>query len=190
MRLMSHICLFLLFLIAAGCCSLVSKSGDAKVFKCPQLIHERGTQLYQMELPAISLSQTGTHVLRVRNLPPYLKGLFKYDVSMIVPEREGGLPPSSERSVVWYDAKISITYRKLDGTEIFEQAYSLGTSDHGFSQSHYGWQVGWNIGAGPYHLDPVPVKDDSFDIIVVVEQPSKRASDKINISAYAICPKP
>jgi hypothetical protein len=186
MRLISYCGLILLFLIATGCCSLVSKSGDAKVYRCPQLIHERGTKFYKMELPDISLAQNGTQVLKIRNLPPYLSGLFNYDMSMVWDEQ--GKDPSSysERTEPWFNAKISIAFRDLDGANIFKQEYSLGTSAHGFTQSHDGWLVDWNLD----HLDPVPIKDDSFDIVVVVEEPSKKASDKINISAWAICPKP
>lgn len=181
--------LLFLMLIASGCCYVVARPGDAEIIRCHQLIHERGTKFFRMELPEVSLAQQGTHVLKIRDMPPYLKGLFRYDISMVVLEQEGP-PASSEKSALWYDAKISVAFRKLDGTEVFKQVYSLGTSDHGFSQSHSGWQVGWNLGAGPDHWEPVPIKDDSFDIVVVVEQPSRRASDKINISAWTIYPKP
>jgi len=179
--------LILLALAATGCCSVVAKSGDAKILRCPQFIHERGSKFFRMELPTVSLAQAGSNVLHVRDLPAYLKGLFKYDVSMEVPYKEG----VSDENAPWHDANISIVFRKLDGTEVFKQPLLLGTTSHGFSQGHDGWEVGWNLGAGPYNMDPVTMADESFDIIVDVKQPSRRGSDKIRISAYAVyLPKP
>jgi hypothetical protein len=138
--------------------------------------------MFRMELPPVSLAQSGTHVLQVRDLPAYLKGLFKYGLSMAVPYEEA----FPGKNAPWHDAKISIAFRKLDGTEVFKQPLLLGTTSHGFGQSHDGWEVGWNLGAGPYHMDPVPVEDESFDIVVEVEQPSGKASNEIRISAYAV----
>jgi hypothetical protein len=141
-----------------------------------------------MELPTVSLGQAGTHVLQVRDLPPSLKGLFKYNLTMTMPYGEG---VDADIIAPWHDAKISIAFRKLDGTEFFKQVFLLGRTSHGFSQGHDGWEVDWNLGAGPDNVDPVPTTDESFDIVMTVEQPSNRASDKICISAWAIyLPKP
>jgi hypothetical protein len=188
MRFLRFSSLFLLVLTATGCCSVVAKSGDAKILRCPQLIHTRGSKMFRMELPEVSLAQAGIHILQVRDLPAYLKGLFKYNLSMTMPYGAG---VDADKTAPWHDAKISIAFRKLDGTEVFKQAFLLGTTSHGFSQGHDSWVVGWNLGAGPYNMDPVPVADESFDIVVDVEQPSRRASDQILISAYAVyLPKP
>lgn len=174
--------LFFLALIP-GCCVVVAKSGDAKILRCPQLIHEQGTKYYQMELPKVSIARDGTRVLQVRHLPTYLKGLFKYDLSMIVPTEDG-----EGTNTPWNGARISIAFQKLDGTEVFKRAFLLGTTPHGFGPHRSDSQVDWNLGAGPHGWDPVPVTDDSFDIVVTVEQPSRRVSDQICISAFAIFP--
>jgi len=180
MRFVRISTLTLLVLTVTGCCSVVSKSGDAKILRCPQFIHTRGSKLFRMALPKVSIGQAGTNVLHVRNLPPYLKGLFRYDFELIMPY--GG--PDADEAAPWYDAKISIAFRKLDGTEVFAQSFHLGTAPHGSSQAHDGWVVGWNLGE-------VPVQDESFDIIVTIEQPSRRALDHIWMRAYAIyLPKP
>ena len=182
MRLLRFSSLLLLVLIATGCCSVVAKSGDAKILRCPQLIHTRGTKMFRLVLPTVSLAQSGTHVIQVRGLPAYLKGLFIYSLSMEVPPEE--VYPYNDKP--WNDARISVVFRKLDGTEVFKKSLFLGTTSHGFSQSHNGWEVGWNLGAGAYSLDPVPVQDESFDIVVTVEQPSRRSTDKIAITAWAV----
>lgn len=179
MRLLRFSSLLLLVLMATGCCSVVAKSGDAKILRCPQLIHTRGTKMFRMVLPTVSLAQGGTHVLQVRGLPAYLKGLFTYSLSMEVPQEEGY--PHKDKP--WNDAKISVAFRRLDGTEAFKEPFILGTSAHGFSQSHDGWEVGWNLGAG---FAKSPLSDESFDIVVKVEQPSRRSTDKIAITAYAV----
>ena len=174
--------LLLLWLIATGCCAVVALSGDAKILKCHQLIHSRDSKLFRMVLPTVSLAHNGANVIKVRNLPAYLKGSFKYDLSMDVATEE--IYPNA--NAPWHDAKISISFRKLDGTEMFKQSLLLGQSSHGFEQGHNGWKAGWNLGAGSYSMDPVPVNDDSFDIIVTVEQPSLRPTDKIALAAFAI----
>jgi hypothetical protein len=185
--------LLILNVVATSCCSVVAKSGDAKILKCPQIfIHQPGTENFRMELPAVSLAQAGTHVLRVRDLPAYLKGLFNYGVDMTVPYGTSSHSEArSDKDAPWHDAKISITFRKPDGTEVFKQVLLLGSSPHAFSQGHDGWVVGWNLGTGSHHMDPVPVMVESFDIIINVEQPSQRASDQISTNAWAIYrPKP
>jgi hypothetical protein len=186
--------ILLLILTAGGCCWVVARSGDAKIIRCRELIHQRGSKSYRMELPKVSIAQAGTNILEVRDLPPYLTGLFNYDLSMIVPDDEEALmsAPCSKthKNPPWQDVKISIAFRKLDGVEVFKKTLILGTTSHSAEGVPAGWRVGWNLGAGSYDLDPVPIEDDSFDIVVVVEQPSKRASDKINISAWTVYPKP
>lgn len=173
--------LSLLLLASAGCCSVVARSGDAKIVKCPQLIHTRGSKMFRMELPTVNLAHTGTHVLQVRDLPPYLDGLFTYSLSMSGPY-EGPGPHLDDKNASWHDAKISVAFRRLDGTVVFEQPFLLGTITHSFGPGRDGWEAGWSLGG----LDPVPVKDGSYDIVVTVEQPSRRASDQISISAYAV----
>jgi hypothetical protein len=149
-----------------------------------------------MELPQVNIAQAGTHVLRVRELPTTLKGIFTYDLSIMVPYEEGFYDSSmrarhekiSDKIVPWHDAKICIVFRKLDGTDVFNREFLLGTTPHGYSYGGEGWKVGWNLGGGRYQWDPVPVTNDSFDIVVTVERPSRRASDRISISAYASYP--
>ncbi len=174
--------LLFLALIGTGCCSVVAHSGDAEILRCPQLIYSRDSKLFRMVLPKISLAQNGTHVIQVRNLPAYLKGLFIYDVSMEVPVEE--IYPNE--IAPWNDAKISIGFRKPDGTELFEQSLHLGQISHGSEQGPNGWNASWNLGAGSYNTDPIPVNDESFDIIVTVEQPSRRPTDKIALNAFAV----
>jgi hypothetical protein len=135
-----------------------------------------------MVLPAVSLAQDGTQVIQVRDLPAYLKGLFTYDLSLDVPAKE----TYPNETAPWNDAKISIAFRKLDGTEVFKQSLHLGQASHGFEQGRNGWKAGWNLGAGSYNMDPVPVNDESFDIVVTVEQPSRRPTDKIALTAFAV----
>jgi len=182
MRFLRLSSLLLLVLTAAGCCSIVAKSGDAKILSCPQLIHTRGSKFFRMELPTVSIAQVGTHILHVRDLPAYLKDLFRYDLSMAVTYGE----VLSGENAPWRNAKISIAFQKLDGAEVFKQSLLLGATSHGFSQSHDGWEAGWNLGAGPYNMDPIQVAEGSFDIVVTVEQPSRRPSDQISISAFAV----
>ena len=175
--------LFVLNLAASGCCSVVAKSGDAKILRCPQIfIHERGTESFRLELPTVSLAQTGTHILRVRDMPPYLVGKFSFGLSMLVPYGEGVL---YQKNPVWGDARIAVVFRKLDGNETFRQSFVLGTSPHGFTQARDGWMVGWNLGAGPYSMDPVPMTNQPFDIVVDVEKPSRRLSDQISLTGFA-----
>ncbi|MCX6929262.1 MAG: hypothetical protein NT154_39490 [Verrucomicrobia bacterium] len=181
MRICGLFALLLLVLASAGCCTVVAKSGDAKIVKCPQIIHSRGRKMVRMELPPVSLAQVGTHVLQVRDLPPYLNGLFTYSLSMSGPY-EGPGPHLSDKNAPWHDAKISVAFRKLDRSVVFEQPFLLGTTTHGFGPGRDGWEAGWTIGG----LDQVPVKDGSFDIVVTIEQPSRRVSDQISISAYAV----
>jgi hypothetical protein len=184
MRFLRFSSLLLLGLTATGCCSVVAKSGDDKILRCPQLIHTRGSKMFRMELPAVSLGQAGTNVIRVRNLPVYLKGLFIYSLSMSGPY-EGPAPHLSDKNAPWHDAEISVAFRTLDGNEVFKQPFLLGTTAHSFGPGRDGWEAGWNLGPGPPSIDPVPVKDESFDIVLTVEQPSRRPSDRISISAYA-----
>ncbi len=185
MRTYGLFALLVLVLASGGCCTFVSRSGDAKIMKCHQLIHTRGREMFRMDLPKVSLAQTGAQVLQVRDLPPYLSGLFRYSLSMSGPY-EGPGPHLGDKNAPWHDAKISVAFRKLDRTVVFEQPFLLGTTTHSFGPGRDGWEAGWNLGG----LDPVPVKDGSFDIVVTVEQPSRRASDRISISAYAVYPKP
>jgi hypothetical protein len=182
MRIYGLFALLMLVLASAGCSTVVAKSGDAKVVKCPQLIHTRGSKMFRMELPTVSVAQSGTHALRVRDLPEYLKGLFKYELSLPVPYEEAFPGKDSP----WRDAKVSVAFRRLDGTEIFKRTLLLGTTIHGFSQGHDGWEVGWNLGADPDHMDHVPILEGSFDIVLDVEQPSRRASDMMSVRAYAV----
>jgi hypothetical protein len=130
MRFLSSSTLFLLILIATGCCSVVAKSGDVKILRCTELIHTRGSKFFRMKLPTVSLGQVGTHVIHVRDLPPFLKGLFHYDLSLPLPDGEG---IEAERTAPWRDAKMSIAFRRLDGTEVFRKPFILGTNSHGFT---------------------------------------------------------
>jgi hypothetical protein len=188
MRFLKSSTLLLLVLTATGCCSIVAKSGDVKILRCRELMHTRGSKFFRMELPAVSLGQVGTQVIHVRDLPPFLKGLFHYDLSLPLPDGEG---TESERTAPWLNVKMYIAFRRLDGTEIFRKPFILGMTPHGFTEGHYGWWVGWTLGSGLYDMDPVPVMDESFDIVVSVEQPSEKKSDKIYISAWATyLPKP
>jgi hypothetical protein len=181
------ISLLVLNFAVAGCCSVIAKSGDAKILKCPQIfIHDPGTELFLAELPTVSLAQTGIHIFRVRVMPAYLVGEFRFGLRMLVPYGEDIL---YEKNPTWGDAKITVAFRKLDGSEIFRQSFVLGASPHGFSQAHDGWEVGWNLGAGPDNMDPVPVTDQSFDIVVDVEQPSRRPSDQIDLTGFAFVHK-
>jgi len=186
--------LFLLMLTAGGCCWVVARSGDAKIVRCHQLIHERNTKFFRMELPEVSIAQVGTNILQVRNLPPYLTGLFNYNLFMIVPDEEEALMPAlcskTHKEPPWQDAKISITFQKLDGVEVFKESLTLGTTSHSAEGAPGGWKIGWNLGPGSYSSNPIPIKDDSFNIVVMVERPSRRVSDKLSISAYAIYRNP
>ncbi len=180
--------LALLDLLTSGCCTVVSKSGDAKILRYPQIfIHDPSREHYEIDLPAVSIAQTGTHILRVRDLPLYLPGQFHFSLDMQVPEDEGLL---DEKKAPWYDACIIVEFRKLDGTDIGRQVFFLGRSPHGNSQSRAGWDVGWNLlGAGPYYLDPEPMTDQSFDIVVDVIKASRRSTDTIKISGFAFVHK-
>ena len=104
------ISLLILNLVAAGCCSVVAKPGDAKILKHPQIfIHEPGTENFAIELPTVSLAQTGTHIFRVRDMPAYLVGKFKFGLTMLDPYGESIL---YEKNPTWKDAKITVAFRK------------------------------------------------------------------------------
>jgi len=168
---------FLLLLTASGCCSVVAKSGDAKILRCPQLIHSPGTKYFRMELPTVSLAQAATNVMQVRDLPVYLVGLFRFDLSMPLKYEED----ASEKDPPWRDARITIIFRRLDGAELCGQAFSLGVgAQRGDILGQHRWDLGWNLDTGC--LSP---PDRSYDIVVIVEQPSRRASDRIALRAHA-----
>jgi hypothetical protein len=82
-------------------------------------MREQGVGLYHIKLPAISLSETGTNTLRVRNLPAFLADQFKYVLCMNAPSvdldaADTWKPGVSEAQVPWRDAVITLIFRKLD----------------------------------------------------------------------------
>jgi hypothetical protein len=132
-----------------------------------------------MVLPSVSLAEASTNVLRVRDVPPYLTGLFRFDLSMPVPYDEA----FPRITLPWQDASIVVIFRGLDGAELSQYPLALGTASHGFSQSRDGWDVGWNLAGGTDWPSSPP--EQSYDIVVIVERPSHRSSDRITLTGYA-----
>jgi hypothetical protein len=169
----------LLAAITSGCSSVVARSGDATIKKWSQFpYHVAGREYFRLVLPAVSLAHAGTNVLRVRNLPPHLSGLFEYDICMPVKYQED----ASENDPPWKDARITISFRSLDGVEVCKMPLSLGTNRHRPERGWDGWCVEWAV--QPNSL--APPLDLSYDIVVTVEQPSRRSSDRILLGAYAV----
>jgi hypothetical protein len=138
-------------------------------------------EMFYMKLPSIKLASSGTNTLRVRDLPIYLAGQFKYSISMQVPLTE----LSPEALAPWKDTKITLIFRKLDGSELYKQAMILGTSPHGLPRRE-SRHLEWEIGNG----HPILVSDSSYDIVIVVEHASPRQTDRISLYGYAYCHKP
>jgi hypothetical protein len=173
--ILSIVCL--LGVISSGCRSVVARSGDATIKKWPQFpFHVVGREHFRLVLPAVSLAGTGTNVLHVRNLPAHLGGLFKYDICMPVKYQED----ASEKDPPWNDARIIISFRKLDGVEVSHLLFHLGTSRHEPGRGWDGWCVQW-----PEDRLTPPL-DLSYDIVVIVEQPSRRPSDRLLLGAYGV----
>jgi hypothetical protein len=178
MRLLRFSGLFLLALTAAGCCSVVSKSGDAKILRCPQFIHERGFESYRMELPSVSLAQTGTHILHIRDLPTYLTGRFNY-YGLFIP-----YDGNSAENVPWKDARITIVFQKLDHTEFYKETLTLHVDPLGEPDTSNRWCVDW-IDSKDWSTS-----DSSYDIVVTIDRPSQKSSDRISLIGYANAHKP
>ena len=185
---------FLLCLLAGvlttGCRALVAKSGEAKIYTCWELMREGGRALYYIKLPPIGLSQKGTHTLRVRNLPAYLAGQFTYSLSIQAPSVDLVSEPTwgyatSETWVPWKDAVITLTFRKMDGSDAYRQTVPLGTSPHGLP-TRESRHIEWTLVDG----NPASVPDTSYDIVIVVERPSLRQSDRLSLQSYAHLNKP
>jgi hypothetical protein len=180
--------LLLLVLTATGCCSVVAKSGDAKILRCPQFIQERGIESYRMMLPAVSLAQRGTNILCVRDLPSCLVGRFDYD--LFVPCEKG----DSKGSLQWSDAKITIVFRGLDGTVLRKWTPSLSAAAHAYTYEHVagtegGWDVDWLwLSSNANHSNSLLGR--SYDMVVTVEQPSRRSSDRIRLIGVGFAHKP
>jgi hypothetical protein len=168
--------LLLLLLTTGGCCSVVAKSGDARVVKCWQLIHSQGHEMHLVRLPPISLARAGTNILHVVDLPPELAGLYTYYLTMPCKYEED----ASEKDPPWKNSRITLMFRRLNGVELCRQQLMLG--DH--PQKAYGfgehkWDLGWK-------LECSKPLDRSFDIVMIVEQPSPRSSDRLLLTGYGI----
>src|SRR5439155_6495445 len=87
---------------------------------------------------------------------------------------------ASEKDPPWKDARIIISFWTLDGIEVSHVPFNLGTSRHGPGRGWDGWCVEWP------DERLVPPLDPSYDIVIIVDQPSQRASDRIILGAYAV----
>src|ERR1051325_3255233 len=163
--------LILVALIGNGCCSVVARSGDAKILTCWPSMPPRGHTTYRMVLPAVSLAQVDSHVIKVRDLPAHFVGLFSYSLSIPLTHED----VSSKTDVPWKAAKITVILRRLDGSEAYKETILLGTAR--FLGMRAGEVVTWTLAGGRR----VPIPDRSYDIIVVIEQPSRRQTDKISL---------
>jgi hypothetical protein len=169
--------LILFVLTFAGCCSVVTNSEDAKILRCPQLIHSRGIESYRMLLPSISLAQTGTNTLRIRDLPTYLAGQFNY--ALFIP-----YDGNSAKDVPWGVVKITIVFQNLDHTEFYRRTLALRVDPLGEPDDSNRWNVGW------INKEDCPETNTSFDIVVTVEQPSRKLTDRITLAGFAFAHKP
>jgi hypothetical protein len=169
--------LFWLALIVAGCCSVVTKSGDARILKCPQFIHSPGIESYRMVLPSISLAQPGTNILHIRDLPTYLVGRYSYD--LFIP-----YDGNSAKNVPWKNARITIAFQKLNHAEFYKKTLILHTDPPGAPDTSNRWSV------GSIYSEDCSTSDSSYDIVVTIEQPSQKSSDRISLIGYAFAHKP
>jgi hypothetical protein len=178
-RVFTLVAICLLALIASGCRTVVARSGDATIKKWPQFpYHVAGSECVRLVLPAVSLAHPGTNVLRVRDLPSRFVGVFKYDLCLPVKYEED----AAEGSAPWKDSQITIAFRRLDGVEVCKQSLNLGAARHEPGRGWDGYCVEWVL--PPNSLAPPP--DTSYDIVVVVERPSRRSSDRILLGAYGV----
>ncbi|HEY4416841.1 MAG TPA: hypothetical protein VGO57_14210 [Verrucomicrobiae bacterium] len=176
--------LLLLNLITTGCSSVVAEPGDVKILRCPQLISSHDGKMFRMILPTTSLGRADTNVIAVRNLPGYLKGQFHYSLAMSG-SYEGSTAGQSGQHTQWQNINITVAFRKLDGTEIFSQEFASSPPPQNFGSPREGWETDWVLGPDSDTAGPLPVNEDSFDIVVTVEQPSRTATDKAILTAVA-----
>jgi hypothetical protein len=89
---------------------------------------------------------------------------------------------ASEKDPPWKDARITLIMRRLDGVELCRQQLNLGTHPlKGYGIGQHEWDLGWELDENC--LKP---PDRSFDIVVIVEQPSLRASDRLALTGYGV----
>lgn len=169
--------LFLLIFAFAGCCSVVIKSGDAEILRCPQFMHERGVESYRMVLPSISLAQTNTSTLHIRDLPAYLNGQFNY--CLFIP-----YDGNSAKDVSWRDVIITVVFKNLDHTESYRRTMVIRPEPFDEPDTSNRWRVGWIF------RKDYSETNSSYDIVVTVERPSGRSADQITLTGFASAHKP
>lgn len=163
----------------SGCRAVLAKSGDATIRKWPQFpYHVVGTEHVRLVLPAVSLAHPGTNVIHVRDIPSRFVGVFKYGVCLPVKYEED----ASEKFPPWGPSQITISFRSADGVEVSKQSLNLGTAKHEPGRGWDGWCVEWIL--PPDSLKPP--RDTSYDVVVVVERPSSRPSDRFLLGAYGV----
>jgi hypothetical protein len=179
--------------LTTGCCSVVAKSGDAKIVKCWEPIHSKGMETFHMKFPTTNLSPNDTNILRVRNLPGYIEGRILYFFSMQVPYSD----ITSNSVASWEKAKVTLTFKRLDGSEFYKQTLPLGAKFRHFRRDQYGRPTvegtgstddgeGLNFEWGLGSLNDIAVSDTSYDIVIVFDYPSlMRRSFQISLVGYA-----
>jgi hypothetical protein len=169
--------LFLLILAFTGCCSVVTKSGDAEILRCPQFMHEHGFESYRMVLPSISLAQTNTSTLHIRDLPTYLNGRINY--CLFIP-----YDGNSAKDFPWRDGIITVVFQNLNHTESYRRTMAIRPEPFDEPDTSNRWRVGWIF------REDYSETNSSYDIVITVEQPSRRSADRITLIGFASAHKP
>jgi hypothetical protein len=182
----------IVLVITVGCTiTHTYQCGDARVHEStihPKLESFRHTT---MDLPWVSLAQTNTRVFRVRNLHAFghPQGGFPDQIEMVLPQRDvrmlPGGRPQPEADLPWRNAVVSVTFRDLDGTVLFQQvlrlremewSYFKGKRVWGWHARHY-WKELKGVDWGRGHTN--------YDAEIVVEVPSDRKRGALRLqSAY------
>ena len=165
-------------IVASGTCILVgctttARRGDAVLRTAPALIGTDGRRNWWLEPPLVSLAESGSHRFRLRGLP---RLELSYHLAMIVPEARRH--EQNVASAPWRDTCVSVTVLSSGGALLGGANYRLGDlfARNGFGASEFEYLPG---------VTKVVPDSGDYDLVVVVDRPSARHSDRMRIGASA-----
>lgn len=175
-RFIGLITILVLAAFVSGCYShTIAGAGDAKVVRHYVWLYigYPGTKFYSMKFPSVNIANKGTTTFGVRNLPPYLAGKFSFDAVLLSHSLEQG---------PWNDARIAVVFKRLDGSLIARREIVIHAETEGFDSPTEGFRDPWSDTRQQLFSG---IHESSFDILMTVEEPSKRKTDRIALEARA-----
>lgn len=152
-------------------CAKTTRHGDATLQTRRPMIGPEGHREWWLELPVVGLAEPGSHRFRLRGLPRL--DLY-YDLLMIVPEARRH--EQNVASAPWRDTSVTVTVLSPGGAPLGGATYRLGDL---FGRNGFG---GSEFELLPEVTEVVPDGGD-YDIVIRVDAPSARRSDRMRIRA-------